>query len=65
MIPRLTEDGVTLITLEECEQDWRELREAAERLNATEDCAAKVAACMNVFGRRANDVLLATRELYK
>ena len=65
MIPRLTEKGVQFITQQECEADWRQLLEVADRLNSTKDCTEKVAACMQVFGRAAQAVLLSVREIRK
>jgi hypothetical protein len=65
MIPRLTEKGVQFITQQECEADWRQLLEVAERLNSTQDGTEKVAACMQVFGRAAHSVLDRVRGIRK
>ena len=65
MIPRLTEKGVKFITQQELEADWRQLLEVAERLNSTQDCTEKVAACLQVFGRAGNSVLERVRGIRK
>lgn len=61
MAVRLTGDRVEVITQQEVEALWRAFLEAADALNNVRDDMEKVAAGMQVFGRRWHEAEEAVR----
>ena len=57
MALRLNGDRAETISMKEIEELWRNLLRAAEAVNSVEPGMEKMAAAMEVFGRRAPHVL--------